>query len=74
MKPAFVGAFLLASVFFLGTQPSPAVTFYDSRANGNEDNGVYFAAKDKTHLTEAGYAIKAEVVARVIEKAVPFKP
>ena len=42
--------------------------------DGCEQNAAYFAAKDKTHLTEAGYAIKAEVVAKVIQQAVSSRP
>lgn len=35
--------------------------------DGNEKNATYFAAQDQTHLTEAGYAIKAALVASVIQ-------
>ena len=42
--------------------------------DGNEQNAAYFAPKDKTHLTEAGYAIKADVVAQVIQIGAPAKP
>ena len=42
--------------------------------DGDEQNATYFAAKDKTHLTEAGYAIKADVVARVIQQVIPSRP
>lgn len=35
--------------------------------DGDENNPMYFAAQDKTHLTEAGYAIVGAVVAATIQ-------
>ena len=48
--------------------------------DGNENNPMYFAAQDKTHLTEAGYAIVGSVVAAAIlphnasTGSTPFQP
>ena len=42
--------------------------------DGNEQNATYFNARDKTHLTEAGYAIKAETVAKVIQQMFSSRP
>ena len=39
--------------------------------DGNENNPTYFAAQDKTHLTEAGYAIVGAVVAAAIQPPTP---
>ena len=35
--------------------------------DGSERNPRYFAAQDKTHLTDAGYAVKAGLIAEVIK-------
>ena len=36
--------------------------------DGSERNATYFHAQDKTHLTDAGYAIKAAIIAKVIRQ------
>ncbi len=38
--------------------------------DGAEANATYFAGQDKTHLTEAGYAIKAAIIFKTIERHV----
>ncbi len=37
--------------------------------DGNEQNAAYFQANDHTHLTDAGYAAKAALIAPVVEQA-----